>query len=94
MADEAAAQAAEEDHHHALSFKIQIDRVHYTVHQEEMTGEQLRHVPPAGIPADRDLYEVCPGDDDRLIANNDVVKIRDGLRFFTAPRHINPGRGV
>jgi hypothetical protein len=90
MADETAAQAA--DHHdHPSKFQIQIDRVHYTVHDERMTGAQLRHVPPSGIPADRDLWEVRPGEDDRLIGDADVVTIREGLRFFTAPRHINPG---
>jgi hypothetical protein len=95
MADETAAQAAEDEHHHhPPSFQIQIDRVHYTVHEEEMTGAQLRLVPPSGIPADRDLWEVRPGEEDRLIGDTDVVKIRDGLRFFTAPRHINPGLGA
>ena len=73
------------------SFNIQIDREHYKVEQPELTGEQLRHVPPTPIPADRDLYEVRPGEDDLLIGNNDVVQMRDGLRFFTAPAHINPG---
>lgn len=76
---------------HEPEFRIQIDRVHYTVHQKEMTGEQLRHVPPTPIPQDRDLYEVRPGDQDRLIGNDEIVHIRDGLRFFTAPHHINPG---
>lgn len=76
---------------HEPTFRIQIDRVHYEVHEEHMTGEELRHVPPAPIPQDRDLYEVRPGDQDRLIGNYEEVRIRDGLRFFTAPHHINPG---
>jgi hypothetical protein len=76
------------------SFRIQIDRVHYTVHAEKMTGEQLRHVPKPPIPADRDLYEVRPGEQDRLIGNDEEVHVRDGLRFFTAPHHINPGSGI
>lgn len=73
------------------SFQIQIDRVHYTVHAEEMTGAELRHVPDPPIPASRDLYEVRPGEQDLLIGDDDMVRIRDGLRFFTAPHHINPG---
>lgn len=72
-------------------FRIQIDRAHYTVHQREMTGAELRQVPVPPIPPDRDLYEVRPGQQDRLIDNSTVVEIRDGLRFFTAPHHINPG---
>jgi hypothetical protein len=77
---------------HVHEFKIQIDRVHYDVSIGEMTGDQLRHVPPTPIPETRDLYEVRPGEQDRLIGDKDVVEIRNGLRFFTAPHHINPGQ--
>jgi hypothetical protein len=76
---------------HQPEFQIQIDRVHYTVTQRQMTGEQLRHVPPTPIGPDRDLFEVVPGGPDRKIGNADVVEIRNGLRFFTAPAQINPG---
>jgi hypothetical protein len=72
-------------------FQIQIDRVHYTITKEVMTGAELRHVPPAPIGSDRDLFEVVPGAPDRKIGDNDTVEIRDGERFFTAPAHINPG---
>jgi Multiubiquitin len=72
-------------------FGIQIDRTRYTVHRRQMTGAELRRVPTPPIPPDRDLYEVRPGDRDRLIEDTTVVEIRDGLRFFTAPHHINPG---
>ena len=91
MTDEATAGT---DERHEKAFRIQIDRVHYEVRQDHMTGEQIRRVPPTPIPPDRDLYEVRPGEDDRLIGDLDVVEIRDGLRFFTAPRHINPGCSV
>lgn len=76
---------------HEKSFRIQIDRKEYTVHQEQMTGEQLRHVPPEPIGPDRDLFEVVPGGSDRKIGNDEIVEIRNGLRFFTAPAQINPG---
>ena len=72
-------------------FNIQIDREHYKVEQIELTGAELRQVPPTPIPPDRDLYEVRPGEDDLLIGDSDVVRMRDGLRFFTAPGQINPG---
>src|SRR5688572_19923350 len=75
-------------------FQIQIDRVHYTVREERMTGADLRSVPPTPIGPDRDLFEVVPGGTDRKIGDEDVVEIRNGKRFFTAPAQINPGQGV
>ncbi len=79
------------DEHHAPKFNIQIDRVHYTVTQAEMTGAELRRVPPEQVGPDRDLFEVVPGHPDRKIADDDVVTMSNGKRFFTAPSHINPG---
>ncbi|MEY2426451.1 MAG: hypothetical protein QOI61_2023 [Actinomycetota bacterium] len=80
------------DTHHEHVFHIQIDRDHYDVTQESMTGIELRAVPPDPIPADRDLFEVVPGHPDRKIENSTVVEMRNGLRFFTAPATINPGQ--
>jgi hypothetical protein len=80
------------EHHH--DFEIQIDRVHYKVTMERMTGLQLRHVPNPPIGPDRDLFEVVPGGSDRKIGDEQVVEIRNALRFFTAPAQINPGRQV
>jgi hypothetical protein len=73
-------------------FQIQIDRAHYTVHQAHMTGAELRRVPPTPIGPDRDLWQVVPGGTDVKVGDADVVEIRNGLRFFTAPAQINPGR--
>lgn len=75
-----------------VEFQIQIDRKHYMVQQSEMTGAQLRAVPAEPIGPDRDLFEVVPGEPDRKVGDGDVVEIRNGKRFFTAPSHINPGR--
>lgn len=80
------------ERHGPKEFKIQIDRVHYTVSKAKMTGAELRHVPPTPVGSDRDLFEVVPGDADRKIGDADVVEITNGKRFFTAPSHINPGR--
>ena len=74
-----------------LSFRIRIDRTEYVVHQEEMTGLELRQVPQPPIGPDRDLFEVLMVGPDLKIGNDQIVKIRDGLRFFTAPAQINPG---
>ncbi len=71
---------------------LQIDRVHYKVIQHEMDGAALRLVPETPIPADRDLFQVVPGGPDRKIGDADVVELRDGVRFFTAPGKINPGQ--
>ena len=76
---------------HPREFQIQIDRVHYTVTKERMTGAELRLVPPTPIGPDRDLFQVVPGGQDKKIEDNDTVEIRNGLRFFTAPSQINPG---
>ena len=81
----------EHGHKHHHEFEIQIDRVHYKVTMERMTGLQLRHVPNPPIGPDRDLFEVVPGGSDRKIGDEQVVEIRNGLRFFTAPAQINPG---
>jgi hypothetical protein len=81
--------AKEQAEHH--EFEIQIDRTHYKVTLRHMTGLQLRHVPKPPIGPDRDLFEVVPGGSDRKIGNEQVVEIRNGLRFFTAPAQINPG---
>jgi hypothetical protein len=77
----------------AHHFEIQIDRQHYTVELRHMTGLQLRHVPTPPIGPERDLFEVVPGGSDRKISDEQVVEIRNGLRFFTAPSQINPGKG-
>ena len=73
-------------------FHIQIDREHFTVQQQFLTGAQLREVPVPPIGSDRDLFEVVPGEPDRKIADDQRVEMHDGLRFFTAPAQINPGR--
>jgi hypothetical protein len=71
---------------------IQIDRVHYKVEVAEMTGQQLRELPSPPIQPDRDLFLVVPGGHDQKIALDEVVHLKDGMRFFTAPAQINPGR--
>lgn len=91
MSSEPEQDAPLEDGKVTHKFQIQIDRVHYTVRRDAMTGGELRAlvVPPVG--PDRDLFEVVPGGTDRKVETSDVVQIRNGLRFFTAPTHINPG---
>jgi hypothetical protein len=87
-------QQVHDDKGHKEHFNIRIDREHFTVEQPELTGAQLRTLPNPDVPDDRDLYEVRPGDDDLLIERDDKVRMRDGLRFFTAPTQINPGSNL
>jgi Multiubiquitin len=77
--------------HGKAHFEIQIDRKHYTVIESQMTGAQLRALPTPAIGPDRDFFEVVPGGTDRKIGDSDVVEMRNGLRFFSAPAQINPG---
>ena len=72
-------------------FVIKIDRHEYIEHKPRLSGAELRDLPRPPIGTDRDLFEVVPGGSDKLISAEDVVKMRDGLRFFTAPARINPG---
>ena len=72
-------------------FKIKIDREDFVVRQEFLTGAELRALPKPDIGPDRDLFEVVPGGSDKKIELTERVKMRDGLRFFTAPAQINPG---
>jgi hypothetical protein len=81
----------EQEEEQTSEFQIQIDRVHYTVTEDHLTGAQLRNVPPTPIGSDRDLFEVVLGGPDRKIADAEIVEIRKGMRFFTAPTQINPG---
>lgn len=79
------------DPHGPREFRIQIDRVHYTVQQDRMTGVEIRRVPDPPIGPERDLFEVVPGHPDNKVEDDEVIEIKNGKRFFTAPGTINPG---
>ena len=72
-------------------YEIKIDRTEFKVKEHVLTGAELRALPNPPIGPDRDLFEVVPGGSDEKIAETQKVKMRDGLRFFTAPAQINPG---
>ena len=74
------------------AFHIRIDRAEYKVSAEKLSGAEIRLIPPTPIPADRDIFQVIPGHPDLKIKDDDTVEIYDGLRFFTAPNTINPGK--
>jgi len=70
---------------------IRIDRVDYEVFHRKMTGAQLRTVPSPDVLADRDLWRDVPDKRDVKVQDEDLVRLKDGMRFFTAPGRINPG---
>ncbi|MFS0734458.1 multiubiquitin domain-containing protein [Microbacterium sp. 1P10UB] len=72
---------------------IKIDRLEYEVFQRKMTGAELRVLPSPDVAADRDLWRDVPDKRDVKVQDEDVVRLQDGTRFFTAPGRINPGDG-
>ena len=75
---------------------IQLDRQDIQIspcrlHDGALTGRQLRELATPPIGSDRDIFEIVPGGSDRKIEDGDAVAIHDHLRFFSAPRNINPG---
>ena len=81
----------EEKQDDRIKIQIHIDREHFTVAEESMTSVQLRHLPTPPVGPDRDLFEVVPGGADHKIGESEIVPLRNGQRFFTAPANINPG---
>lgn len=72
---------------------IHIDRATYKVEEASLTGLQIRAIPVPAIGPEFDLYQIVPGPaDDVLVGDSDVIELKEGMHFFTAPRHINPGR--
>lgn len=71
--------------------EIIIDDRPYKAPADEMTGDQLRHLAQPPIGEDRDLWLEAPHGHDQLIADNQTVQLHPGMRFFSTPRHINPG---
>ena len=70
---------------------IRIDRTDYEVYKRKMSGAELRTVPSPDVAADRDLWLDVPDKRDVKVQDEDVIRLKDGTRFFTAPGRINPG---
>jgi len=71
---------------------IHIDRKPFKVMEDEMSGTELRSLPDPDIGPEFDLWLEVPGGEDKRIENEEAVKLRNGMHFFTAPSVINPGR--
>jgi hypothetical protein len=83
----------EHEHEHGKKqITIRIDKDTFHVEKEKMTGAELRELPNPPIGPDRDLFLIKPGPaEDERIADDQIVKLKDGMEFFTAPSTINPG---
>lgn len=70
---------------------VHIDRKPFKVEAKKLTGTQLRALPTPPIGTDYDLYLEVPGGEDELIPDDQEVKLKEGMHFFSTQRHITPG---
>jgi hypothetical protein len=78
--------------HRPPHYEIFIDKDRFEVEEPDLIGAQLRELPKPPVGQDRDLWEEIPGPgDDKKIGDEEHVRMRSGLRFFTTPRHVTPG---
>lgn len=70
---------------------IHIDRKKHKVDEPFLTGSQLRQLPDPDIGVEFDLWREVPGGEDDRVDNDERVKLKNGMHFFTAPSNINPG---
>lgn len=57
----------------------------------ELTGAEIRNLVDPPIGEDRDLWLDRDGTLDDLVEDDEAIKLRPQMRFFTVPRVINPG---
>jgi hypothetical protein len=71
---------------------IHIDQKRYDAASPTMTGALIRALASPPIGPDRDLFLVVPGPgDDKKVGDSDVIELKPGTHFFSAPTTINPG---
>lgn len=70
---------------------IHIDRKRYEATASSMTGTELRGLARPPIGPERDLWHEVPGGDDNLVESNEVIELKPGMHFYSAPSTINPG---
>ncbi len=91
MSTEAIAQGAKKPPDSDKQIHIKIDRKPYSVEKETLIGTEIRALPDPDIGAEFDLWLEVPGGEDRRIEAAEEVRLKNGMHFFTAPSHINPG---
>lgn len=70
---------------------IHIDRKRYEAPSPSMTGTELRALATPPIGPDRDLWQEVPGGVDNLVESDEVIELKPGMHFYSAPSTINPG---
>ncbi len=91
MSSSTSAEAAKKPPKPEKQIVIHIDRKPFKVAEEELTGSALRALPDPDIGPEFDLWLEESGGEDKRIDNEEPVKLRNGMHFFTAPSVINPG---
>jgi hypothetical protein len=86
-------QVSPGSHERREKFSIHIDGKHYEATKSPMTGVELRALARPPIGADRDLFLEVHHGDDLKIEDAREVDIKNGEKFYSAPKNINPGAG-
>jgi hypothetical protein len=74
---------------------IHIDKQPFKVHGATISAEDLRRLPDPDIGSGRDLYlEVKGPGEDHLVSDGEIVTLKPGMHFFTAPASITPGHAA
>jgi hypothetical protein len=92
MSSSTSAEAAKKPPKPEKQIVIHIDRKPFKVADEELSGSVLRSLPDPDVGPEFDLWLEVPGGEDERVDNEETVKLRNGIHFFTAPSVINPGR--
>jgi len=71
---------------------IHIDKKQYKVEEEALSGAQLRALPATDIASNYELVLQVPGGDDRQIADDELVPLKNGMHFFSVPKNLDAGR--
>lgn len=77
---------AQTDPHSGMISNITIDGELVRVSASSLTGAQLRGVPHWAIGWERDLFLEQADGSNLKVGLKDLVDMRDGLRFITAPK--------
>jgi hypothetical protein len=71
---------------------VRVDGRVLNVSQDTMTGREFRELAGLSGADDQDMYLEHPGiAEDTRIEDDEVLRIHDGMRFFTTPRAILMG---
>lgn len=70
---------------------IHIDKKMYKVQEDQLTGAALRALPDPDIASNYELVLQVPGGDDRQIADDELVTLKNGMHFFSVPKNLDAG---